>query len=179
MSGAFYEADHFLILNSALGRGKHPRRDDGFQMQCPKIEYRHLSVLKQPTFSVPLKQGLFSVGPMHSATERQVRIVNGSRESMKNSKIFLFLLSPQSLPLNGDLPPCCPCSGSLIEPGQVWENILSIKSWSSERSYLSLSPNINHVLQETAIFLWKRARFLVMMAFGIYYAPNTHPPHLV
>ena len=157
MSGAFYEADHFLILNSALGRGKHPRRD-GFQMQCPKIEYRHLSVLKQPTISVLPKTRLIFSGSHaqgHRKASQNCQQLNREHEELQNiSSSFCHPNPYRSMVIFHAYSRIC-----LHRACHVWEKYSSIKSWSSERSYLSLGPNINHVLQETAIFLWKHARF--------------------
>lgn len=157
MSGAFYEADHFLILNSALGRGKHPRRD-GFQMQCPKIEYRHLSVLKQPTISVLPKTRLIFSGSHaqgHRKASQNCQQLNREHEELQNiSSSFCHPNPYRSMVIFHAYSRFC-----LHRACHVWEKYSSIKSWSSERSYLSLGPNINHVLQETAIFLWKHARF--------------------
>lgn len=157
MSGAFYEADHFLILNSALGRGKHPRRD-GFQMQCPKIEYRHLSVLKQPTISVLPKTRLIFSGSHaqgHRKASQNCQQLNREHEELQNISSSFCHPNPYcSMVIFHAYSRFC-----LHRACHVWEKYSSIKSWSSERSYLSLGPNINHVLQETAIFLWKHARF--------------------
>lgn len=106
---AFYETDHFWILNSALGRDKCPRRG-GLQTQCPKIEYRHFHVLNQPTFWVLPKIGLIFIR-FHAWCPAEKWPHKGKWELSKGQwgacRILRSLPSPpsfQPLPLNSDLP---------------------------------------------------------------------------
>lgn len=150
MSEAFYETDHFLILNSALGRDKRPRKD-GFQTQCPKIEYRHLSVLKQPTFSVLPKTRLICSGPhaqCHRKASQNCQRLNREHEELQNISSFCHPNPYRSTVIFHVY--SCFC---LHKACRVWKKYSSIKPWSSKISYLSPGPNTNHVLQETAIFL--------------------------
>lgn len=158
MSGAFYEADHFLILNSALGRGKHPRRD-GFQMQCPKIEYRHLSVLKQPTFSVLPKTRLIFSGSHaqgHRKASQNCQQLNREHEELQNISSSFCHPNPYcSMVIFHAYSRFC-----LHRACHVWEKYSSIKSWSSERTELVPRPKYKPCTPGNSYFPLKTCSFL-------------------
>lgn len=135
-------------------------------MQCPKIEYRHLSVLKQPTFSVLPKTRLIFSGS-HAQRHRKA-----SQElSMAQERAWR---TPKYLP-----PSVTPTLPSMVifhayscfclhRACQVWENIFN-KILEFRKKLLSLSPNINHVLQkqlfslETCSFLrWWHSKYTML-----------------